>query len=147
MGQRIAFVIAAGMAAFTAVLVGALLSYVVLKGPTGAAASLPQQPAAAPAPNIGGTQGDTQPQQPQDQQQGGSDNSTGYPVSPDQAANIAQNVAPGATLLQQPRLVNVSGTIAYEVKLSQGLVYVDATTGQVLYNGAFGGRRFRRRGP
>jgi len=38
-------------------------------------------------------------------------------------------------LLATPELVSFQGTVAYEVHLDRGLVYVDATTGNVLYNG------------
>ena len=61
-----------------------------------------------------------------------------YPVSPEQAAMIAMGVAPGATLAATPELVSFQGVVAYEVILSRGKVYVDATSGSVLYNGAGG---------
>jgi uncharacterized membrane protein YkoI len=59
-----------------------------------------------------------------------------YPISPDMAATIALNAVPGATLTRQPELVDFQGAVAYEVILDRGAVYVDATSGQVLYNGA-----------
>lgn len=59
-----------------------------------------------------------------------------YPISADQAAMIAMGKVPGATLMSTPDLVNFQGTVAYEVVLNRGKVYVDATTGTVLYNGA-----------
>jgi len=59
-----------------------------------------------------------------------------YAISPDMAATIALNAAPGATLTRQPELVDFQGTAAYEVSLDRGMVYVDANSGQVLYNGA-----------
>jgi uncharacterized membrane protein YkoI len=59
-----------------------------------------------------------------------------YPVSPDQAAMIAMGKVPGAILMSTPELVNFQGTVAYEVVLNRGKVYVDAATGAVLYNGA-----------
>ena len=57
-------------------------------------------------------------------------------VSPERAATIALNAAAGTTLTRPPELVNFQGTIAYEVVLDRGMVYVDANTGQVIYNGA-----------
>jgi hypothetical protein len=51
------------------------------------------------------------------------------------AARAALLVAPGARLVRPPELVNYEGTPAYEVLFDQGPVYVDAATGQVLYNG------------
>jgi uncharacterized membrane protein YkoI len=62
-----------------------------------------------------------------------------FPVSPDQAAMIAMGKVPGATLMSSPELVNFQGSVAYEVVLNRGKVYVDATTGAVLYNGAAAG--------
>jgi uncharacterized membrane protein YkoI len=59
-----------------------------------------------------------------------------YPVSAEQAGMIAMGLVPGSTLMSAPELVNFQGTIAYEVVLNRGKVYVDATTATVLYNGA-----------
>ncbi len=70
-------------------------------------------------------------------------------LSPDVAAQIALNVAPGASVTKTPELVSYNGTVAYEVLLDQGTVYVDANNGKVLSNsvqqtnggfGQFGGR-------
>nr|WP_290670511.1 PepSY domain-containing protein [Ardenticatena sp.] len=58
-----------------------------------------------------------------------------YPVTAAQAAGIAQSVANGAALTGQPELVLFEGTPAYEVPFDRGMIYVDATTGAVLYNG------------
>jgi uncharacterized membrane protein YkoI len=59
---------------------------------------------------------------------------TPYPVSADQASAIASN-ASGETAVALPELVNYSGTVAYSVSFADGLVYVNANTGEVLYNG------------
>ena len=56
-------------------------------------------------------------------------------ISPDEAAQAALAAVPGARLLRQPELVAFQGATAYEVTLDQGLVYVDAATRQILYNG------------
>jgi uncharacterized membrane protein YkoI len=56
-------------------------------------------------------------------------------IGADVAGQIALLVAPGAALTATPELVNFQGTAAYEVVLSAGKVYVDAHTGQVLYDG------------
>ena len=61
---------------------------------------------------------------------------TPYAVSADGAAGIALAASPGANLLATPELVDFQGTVAYEVRLDRGNIYVDATTGKVLYNGA-----------
>ena len=62
--------------------------------------------------------------------------STGYAITPEQAVLVALGAAPGNAPVSGPELVSFQGTAAYEVGLSGGLVYVDATTGAVLYNGA-----------
>jgi uncharacterized membrane protein YkoI len=58
-----------------------------------------------------------------------------YAVSPDLAAAYALQLAPGATLLGAPELVDFQGTAAYEVRLDRGNLYIDATTGRVVYDG------------
>jgi uncharacterized membrane protein YkoI len=57
-----------------------------------------------------------------------------YAVSPEQAAEIALQAVPGAVLLRPAELVNFQGVMAYEVALDKGMVYVDANTGEILYN-------------
>ncbi len=57
-------------------------------------------------------------------------------LSPDLAAQVALNVVQGAALTRTPDLVDYQGTLAYEVLLDQGTVYVNANTGGILYNGA-----------
>jgi uncharacterized membrane protein YkoI len=59
-----------------------------------------------------------------------------YALSPQQAAMVALRAAPGATLTTAPDMVDFQGQTAYEVRLTRGTVYVDANSGQVLYNGA-----------
>ncbi len=59
-----------------------------------------------------------------------------HKITPAMAAGIAGSVAPGATLAGEPDLVSFQGVPAYEVSFDRGLVYVNADTGQVLYNGA-----------
>jgi uncharacterized membrane protein YkoI len=59
-----------------------------------------------------------------------------YAVSSNQAASIALAAVPGAKLTRAPELVLFQGKAAYEVVLDRGKVYVDANSGQVLYNGA-----------
>ncbi len=54
--------------------------------------------------------------------------------SPDVAAQIAMNAAPGTQLTKTPELVSFNGTVAYEVVLNQGTVYVDASSGKILSN-------------
>ena|SRR5437016_1878899 len=150
MTQRLAYAVAAGLAAFLVVLLGALATYLLLHKPDGTAAlaaTAAQQVAnPAPAPNQPASGAPGRYVSPDGQGGGGSGGSNAYPVSPDQAARIALNSAPGASLLQQPRLVNLRGAAAYEVPLDMGYVYVHASSGQVLYNGTngLGGQRPRR---
>lgn len=57
-------------------------------------------------------------------------------IPPARAIWAAVNAVPGAALLREPELVIFQGALAYEISLDRGLVYVDANTGQILYNGA-----------
>jgi len=55
-------------------------------------------------------------------------------LSADQAAQLAMKLAPDARMTRTPELVNLQGTLAYEVVLNQGTIYVDANSGKVLFN-------------
>jgi len=57
-----------------------------------------------------------------------------YPVAADTAMAVAFEAA-GDYPLSEPELVNYNGTAAYEVRFEKGNVYVDATTGAILFNG------------
>ncbi len=59
-----------------------------------------------------------------------------YPITPEMAGQLALNASAGAILVGTPELVLFEGKVAYEVVLDRGKVYIDATTGAVLYNGA-----------
>jgi len=63
-----------------------------------------------------------------------------YPVSADQAVQVALAAAPGARLIRQPELVSFQGLVAYEVALDQGMMYIDAQSGQILDNGVAAGQ-------
>jgi uncharacterized membrane protein YkoI len=57
-------------------------------------------------------------------------------VTAEKASQIASNAAgPGEQPQQSPALVEFQGKTAYEVSFAKGLIYVDAQTGDVLYNG------------
>ena len=56
-------------------------------------------------------------------------------ISPQDAMLVAAINAPNANILRTPELVNYQGTVAYEVTLDLGVMYVDANTGLLLYNG------------
>ena len=56
-------------------------------------------------------------------------------LGPDEAANIALQAVNGEdNLTKLPELVNYEGRQAYEVKMSNGVLYIDAETGEVLLN-------------
>lgn len=57
-------------------------------------------------------------------------------LSPERALEIALARVPGATAQRMPELVDFQGTVAYEVMLDAGPVYVDANSAAVLYDGA-----------
>lgn len=59
-----------------------------------------------------------------------------YPVSPDLAVGLALNLVPGAKLQKWPELVNFQGTVAYEIILDKGVLYISATDAILLHNGA-----------
>jgi predicted house-cleaning NTP pyrophosphatase (Maf/HAM1 superfamily) len=57
-------------------------------------------------------------------------------VSADQAILIADAVAvAGEQVLKKPELVKYEGKVAYEVAYDKGSVFVDAASGEVLFNG------------
>jgi hypothetical protein len=59
-------------------------------------------------------------------------------LSNDAARNIAIAASNYATLIREPELVRFEGKVAYEVGFTRGVVYVEAATGAVLFNGAQG---------
>jgi hypothetical protein len=63
-------------------------------------------------------------------------------VSPDAALGIAYAAAPsGMPLVRGPELVLYNGVVAYEVVFKHGSIYVDANSGQILFNGTKHGSR------
>jgi hypothetical protein len=61
---------------------------------------------------------------------------TPWPISPAAAEAIVHIAAYWAVITVPPALVDFQGVTAYEVQTNFGPVYVDATNGQVLFNGA-----------
>jgi len=120
MTQRISLLIAGALTVFVLVLMLGVGLTVAVKSfvATRAAAQLQ-----APASN-------TLVQQP------AASNAVDVQLTPSQAAVIATDAVPNAVLVRAPELVNFQGTVAYEVGLNQGNVYVDANTGAILLNGA-----------
>ncbi len=58
-----------------------------------------------------------------------------YPISADLAVGLALNLSPGARLQRWPELVDFQGTVAWEVVLDKGTMYLDAANAVLLYNG------------
>lgn len=67
----------------------------------------------------------TQLQQPQQ---------VNYPISAEQAKEIANRVRGDETPDPSAELVDFEGSVAYEVKYGKGPVYVDASNGSILFN-------------
>ncbi|WP_129673553.1 hypothetical protein [Candidatus Chloroploca sp. Khr17] len=123
MNQRALFAIAAAVTAFVLILLA-----VFGPGFSGSSTtSTPTDVAPLQATTAIGTQPMTTPATLQPSNPAGS-----YPVSADQAGSLAVASSSGATLTGTPTLVTYQGAVAYEVPLSTGLVYVDATSGQIL---------------
>lgn len=128
MKQRNLMLIAGGLTAFILVMVGGVMA---MQSPTEAAAPAGETAVsageiAAPAGNSVALDIPIVAEQPANE-----------PISADLAATIAKNVAPVAVQKKAPELVLFEGVTAYEVVTDRGNVYVDAATGEVLYNGAY----------
>jgi len=57
-------------------------------------------------------------------------------ITTEQAMSAAVINVPGARILRLPEMVDFQGTVAYEVSLDKGMVYIDASNGTLLYNAA-----------
>ena len=150
MSQRIAFFIAAGLTAFVLVVGGAV---------AGRMSQLPRPPA-APSAEPTAAEEASPPADVQtllereaayqelvrqanerlqkvyaESQPTAQATAAAFAISPEQAAAIALQAVPGAVLLRLPELVDFQGTMAYEIALDLGMLYIDANTGQILYNG------------
>jgi hypothetical protein len=121
MKQRTALLVSAVLTAFVLVLVGAVVRQF----------SAPANVAQADAPATGAATGEA-PVTWQAAPDAATPPSQSYPVSPEQAAQIALAAVPNAQLLRNPELVDYNGTVAYEVALDAGNMYVDANSGQLL---------------
>lgn len=126
MSQRTAIILAAVLTAFVLVIIGAVAAHVGLIGEASAAAA-----AVVPAATVEGLPAAAQPSTEQPSAQSQQDTSLAT-ISPDLAATIALNVLPSASVVRPPELVDFQGTVAYEVVLDRGTLYVDATTGRIL---------------
>ena len=117
MTRKTTFIISAALSAFILVVVGALAGQVAARTTTtqDQAAGLP---GSADPIQTGFTESDA----------------TGYPISAPDALLLAQAAAPNARLQGNPELVSFEGNVAYEVVTNLGSFYIDANTGQMLYN-------------
>jgi uncharacterized membrane protein YkoI len=71
-----------------------------------------------------------------DSQPTANDPAADYAVSTDQADQIAlKTVELGSKQLKDPELVDFEGKAAYEIVFEKGSVFIDAQTGEVLFNG------------
>ncbi len=61
-----------------------------------------------------------------------------FTLSADAARDIAVQATNFATMIRAPELVRFEGKVAYEIGFTRGVVYVDANTGAVLFNGTQG---------
>jgi uncharacterized membrane protein YkoI len=59
----------------------------------------------------------------------------GVTLTPQEAMSAAFMAVPGTKILRIPELVSYQGTVAYEVQLDLGMIYIDASNGAVLYDG------------
>lgn len=119
MKQRTALFIAGGLTAFVLVGLGVVIGVANAPQPTQAAGALPSSATV--------TETITVPITPSQD--------VIAALTPQRALQIALASVPGATATRLPELVDLQGTLAYEVTLDKGVVYVDANTGAVLYDG------------
>jgi uncharacterized membrane protein YkoI len=59
-------------------------------------------------------------------------------ISSEAALFTAVAAANNATMIRTPELVRFEGKVAYEIGFTKGVVYIDANTGAVLFNGTQG---------
>lgn len=59
-------------------------------------------------------------------------------ISAESALYTAIAATNNATMIRTPELVRFEGKVAYEIGFTKGVVYIDATTGAVLFNGTQG---------
>lgn len=121
MNQRLAFLLAGTLTAFMVVLMGGVAMTVLVRAFVPAPTSvqtefLPTNPAPAVAAT---SQESIAPL-------------VAARLTPEQATRIAQTTLPRTHLSRTPELVNYNGTVAYEVVLDRGTIYVDANLGTVL---------------
>ncbi len=119
MKQRTALFIASGLTAFVLVGLGVVIGAANAPQPTQAANVSQSNTTALEATAVPST----------------ATQDVAAALTPQQALQIALASVPNATAMRLPELVDLQGALAYEVVLDKGVVYVDASTGAVLYDG------------
>jgi peptidase YpeB-like protein len=124
MSKRGALILSAILTAFILVLAGGVMTRVV------SASAPPAEPTPPPLP----TQ-EARPSSASEREPVRPAPSPGAALTPEQALAIASSFLPGATAAGTPELVSLEGTLAYEVRLDRGPVYLDASNGRLLQDG------------
>lgn len=123
MSKRGALILSVILTAFILVLVGGVVARVLpANTPVAEAAPPPTTQDARPA-----SANEAEPPRPAP--------SSTPALTPEQAVAIASSFVPGATPAGAPELVSLEGTLAYEVRLDRGPVYLDANSGRLLQDG------------
>ena len=137
MKSNTALTISAILTAFVLVVIGGVVVSAYAAGQNNASPALASAPQAAPSDQQSSIDSFSQQlQQADNNQQVASPTATQLPVDSATALVTAQGVAAcGAVLKGVPQLVSFEGKTAYEVPFEQGMIYVDANNGQVLFNG------------
>jgi len=142
MNQRTLLSIAAALTAFVLVFVGGLAAFFTQQPPSApkAAPTVAIQQAATSAANTPLSAASTPLSAANTPQPITPIAGTVYKVTAKQAGDTALSAVAGSKLSRDPELVNFQGpsgtTVAYEVQLDKGSVYVDATSGAILQNNA-----------
>lgn len=134
MGQRTSFILAAVLTGFLLVALGGVAGRVVgasaansTPAPTAELVTAMQQREAAYRQLVAEANARLQ------QMNVASESSANFPITPAQALVIVTSAA-GGNPIRMPELVSLQGTVAYEVVLTSGTFYIDATTGRILTN-------------
>lgn len=120
MSKRGALILSVILTAFILVLIGGVVARVLpANAPVSEATPPPSTQEARPAPT-----NEREPPRP-----------AAPALTPEQAVAIASSFVPGASPAGAPELVSLEGTLAYEVRLNRGHVYLDANSGRLLQDG------------
>jgi hypothetical protein len=137
MKSNTALTISAILTAFVLVVIGGVVVTAYAAGQNNNSQTLASAPQAASSDQQASiAQASQQLQQVDNNQQVTSPAAPQLPVDAVTALATARSVAVSAAVPKgAPQLVSFEGKTAYEVSFEQGMIYVDANTGQVLFNG------------